>query len=72
MPSDYPYIKAWGRLLGTYKQHVDAEIERAQMLDAPHDAMYQRANGSWGTFRSIQNADTKELIQTFVDRMYSD
>ena len=44
----YPYIRAWGVLMGSYEYYVKMQIEQALSDQAPQDAIYKyHDNGRW-------------------------
>lgn len=67
--SDYPYIRAWARLIGW---DADADVEAARRDNAPEDAIYQRKNGEWVTFSYISSDEVRDKVQAFVDHIYGE
>ena len=66
---DYLYIRAWGKMLGSFPCYIDREVEKARQSQAPQTAIYQRDNGSWATFGSVNSGDTRDAVQTLVNQM---
>lgn len=38
MTTDYPFIRAYGRIMGSYQYYIDDEVRRAREDGAPQDA----------------------------------
>lgn len=66
---DYPYIRAYGLLLGSFPSYIDGEVEKAGRANAPQTAISRRQDGSWTTFEEIQFDDTRERIAALVAKM---
>lgn len=44
MPAvDYPYIRAWGHLMGSGTHYIEDEVRRAKLDQAPQDVIYWRS-----------------------------
>lgn len=65
---DYPYIRAWGQLLGSYEYFIEAQIERAQEDNAPDDAVYVDQEGRWHRFAHVTNEETRQQIDQLLPR----
>ena len=66
---DYPYIRAYGLLLGSFQSYIDSEVEKARRTNAPQTAICQLPDGRWSTFEDIRFNDTKERIAALVANM---
>lgn len=66
---DYKYIRAWGRMLGSFQTFIEGEVEQARQDNAPQTAVYRDADGVWQTFESVKREDTKAKVQAIVDGM---
>lgn len=66
---DYPYIRAYGLLLGSFPSYIDSEVEKARRTNAPQTAVSQYQDGSWATFEDITFSDTRERIAALVAEM---
>lgn len=38
---DYPYIRAWGGHMGSSRDYIERQVERARETHAPPDAIYE-------------------------------
>lgn len=63
---DYPYIRAWGRLLHSFPYYVEGEIEDARRSKAPPDAIYSRSDGTWRTYRDITSDETRATVDRLL------
>lgn len=65
-PEDYPYIRAWGRLMGSYGPHVEQQVARARAAGLPrtvlHEKYSQGPTGIWVTIEQITDADTRNQL----------
>lgn len=62
---DYPYIRAWGRMMGSHSYYVDDQVEKARRNKAPQNAVYYNIN-SWQTFDKVTNPHTIAVITRLV------
>ena len=37
---DYPYIRAWYRISGSFPYYIEQQVELARKDNAPHDAVF--------------------------------
>lgn len=65
-PTDYPYIRAWDRLMHSNAGWTEVQLQRARQENAPPTAIYRTIEGVWSTFEQIESAHTKTLIERFV------
>jgi len=69
MAKDYKYIRAWGRMLGSYPEYIERQVERARDDKAPEDAIYEGSGvnrGQWRCFSDIENEDSIERMKILV------
>ena len=55
----YPYIRAWGQLMGSSETHTRAQITQARTENAPATAVYRTIEGRWATTGDITRPDTR-------------
>ena len=65
---DYPYIRAWGRMLHSFEYYITQQVEEARRDRAPQDAIYRNHDtGSWVTFAAVTNEGTRQHILSLVE-----
>lgn len=65
--NDYPYIRAWCRLMHSADYYLLGELRRARAEDAPKDAIYSTdEDEGWATVTSVKSAETRTLLDRFV------
>lgn len=71
MAVDYPYIRAWGQLLGSGQYYIDQEVELARKEGAPADAIYHnREDSYWARFADIADSNpNKATVARLVESM---
>jgi hypothetical protein len=62
---DFPYIRAWGRMMGSFGSYIELEVDHARQTNAPYDAIYERG-GKWQTYNDITSYETRRTIWHFV------
>jgi hypothetical protein len=68
-PGPYPWIRAWGWMMGSFPYYIESQIERAQRTGAPANAIYEHhdagsgGNGTWATTATITNEATKLTLR---------
>lgn len=62
----YWYIRAWGKLLGSYIGYIVDQVDLARRENAPPTAIY-RKDGVWVTFEEIGNVANKDRIARMVE-----
>lgn len=67
--NEYLYIRAFGKILGSFQGYIEMEVDKAQREKAPQNAIFRRQNGSWATFDDIQYEDVRKRVQAIVDQM---
>lgn len=60
--NDYPYIRAWGKLMGSYRYFIEDEIDRARSEGAPLNATSRGHDGTWSTTDDIVSDDTRKQM----------
>lgn len=60
--NDYPFIRAWGRIMGSHQHYIDNQVELARQEHAPPNATYRREDGTWATIDEIVRTDTRRQL----------
>jgi hypothetical protein len=60
--NDYPYIRAWGRMIGSYNSYIQLQVEQARQDGAPDDAIHKKDDGSWSTTDEITSSTTRRQL----------
>ena len=66
---DYPYIRAWGQMMGSMSYYINDQVELARRDGAPQMATYKSSNGRWQTYNDIQSENTKRRIDAYISQM---
>lgn len=66
---EYPYIRAWGKMLGSFQSYIDDQVTRAKRVNAPQNAVYIRMNNTWATIDDVAAGDTKDILERYVEEM---
>ncbi len=61
----YPYLRAWGRMMGSLPHYIQRQIEKAEQLEAPQTTIYF-VDDIPSLYEGIKRADTKELIDNII------
>lgn len=61
MAKDYPYIRAWGEMMGSFRPYILGEVDKARRTGAPHTAIYER-DGTWHTIEGVTNGETRHYF----------
>lgn len=67
--NDYPYVRAWCRMMASLPYYIEAQLQQARKDGAPATATYKSANGKWRTFNDIQSDSTRDRISSLVAQM---
>jgi hypothetical protein len=59
---DYPCIRRWGRMMGSYPHYIENQIKQAREDEAPEDATFRGEDGRWHRASEIKNEDVRKLI----------
>lgn len=62
----HKYVVAWGRLLGSMTYYIRAQVWRAEVDEAPADAIYRDKDGRWHTIDEIQDRDTRSAVEYYA------
>ena len=70
----YPFIRAWGAMMGSSEAYIDREVFVARESDAPATAIFQRFEGTvqsgWATFEDVNpEGSIRPWILSFFERM---
>ena len=60
--TDYPYIRAWGRLIGAATEYIDHRVGQARQENAPTDAVYRNLDGQWLTTDDVLLPETRAAL----------
>ena len=60
--NDYPFVRAWGRLMGSHQYYIDDQVELARQEQAPANATHRRDDGTWATTDEIVRAHTRQQL----------
>lgn len=66
--ADYPYIVAWGRMMGSFNYYIEAEVAQAAEDGAPRNAIYKRGD-VWKTFDEVTNPSSREYVERWLEQM---
>jgi hypothetical protein len=64
----YPYIRAWGRMMGSSPVYVERQVERARRDRAPADAIFYGRDRRWHQFRHVNSGYTRFVIEEIVGK----
>ncbi|MEJ3741760.1 hypothetical protein WEI85_00460 [Actinomycetes bacterium KLBMP 9797] len=59
---DYPCIRAYGRMVGSYTDYIDGQVELARAEGAPTNAIHRDRDGGWKTTDDIVSAETRQRL----------
>ena len=68
---DYPYIRAWGRMMGSNWSYVEDQMARARVDRAPADAIYKRDTG-WVRFSEVTEGSVKDTMERLMKEEKAD
>lgn len=68
---DYPYIRAWGHLMGSFAYYVERQVTKARDENAPKTAIY-RGYHAWHTVGEIQSPATRRSVEYRAHRLAPD
>lgn len=66
---DYPYIRAWNRLMNATSDVIENEVTAARKEKAPPTSVYKRKDGVWEIFEGIVRGETKQQLAELVAKM---
>lgn len=52
---DYPWVRIYGRAMGSFPYYIDAQVEQARADKAPQNATRRNDDGTWSTTEDIVN-----------------
>ena len=76
-PSDYVWIRLWGRQLGSYDYYIENQQAKAAAMNAPLTAVFEKhkdggrsyeKSGEWATAEEITNPDTQRSLRLAAER----
>lgn len=64
---DYPWIRAWDRMMGSFSYWTDMQLIRARADNAPQDAVYYNQDvGLWVTLEEIESEETRTRLEGYL------
>lgn len=69
MRMDYPYIRAWNKLMSATSDVIENEVAAARKEKAPPTSVYKRKDGVWEIFEGIVRGETKQQLAELVAKM---
>jgi hypothetical protein len=66
---DYPYIRAWNKLMNATSDVIENEVAAARKEKAPPTSVYKRKDGVWEIFEGIVRGETKQQLAELVAKM---
>lgn len=66
---DYPYIRAWCKMMKSTPDFTENEVETARKEKAPQTAVYKNKDGTWEIFEGIVRGETKQQLAELVVKM---
>ena len=66
---DYPYIRAWNKLMNATSDVIESEVAAARKEKAPPTSVYKRKDGVWEIFEGIVRGETKQQLAELVAKM---
>lgn len=68
---DYPYIRAWGKMMRSRGYYIAGQVDKARRERAPETATYyDDYKRRWNTFDQIPgNSETRRTIENIIAGM---
>ena len=69
-PDEYKYIRAWGRMMGSYDYYIKNAQRKASEEEAPTNAIYKGVDTEgerWFTFEDITSKETRMTVSRLVE-----
>lgn len=67
--SNYPYIRAHGKCMGSNREWVDREVEKARAANAPPDAVHFSIDrNKWVTIREYANPEYISTLNRTIEQ----
>ena len=66
LDQQYPFIRAWGKMMRSYDVYIKAQQQMARDENAPWDAIFMSHEGKWHTFGGISNPNTKTEVMNIA------
>ena len=67
---DYLYIRAWGRMMGSFDYYIEHQVAEARADGAPQTAIYKDTDGSWHTYENCHSA-TKAQVDRILYQFFN-
>ena len=58
---DYPFIRAWGKMMGSFDYYIQEQVGMARHDRAPETAIFKREDG-WATIDSVTDPHTRHYF----------
>lgn len=66
----YPYIRAWGHLMGSHDPEIDALVDRATASMAPPETIYRSRNtGDWVTAGEVALPEMRQQLHRYAQQV---
>lgn len=59
---DYPYVRAYGRAMGSFQYWIDMQVAEAREDNAPENATHRNADGTWSTTDDVINPTVRKML----------
>jgi len=60
--ADYPWIRKWDEFMGSCASYIIEQLAQARAENAPRNAIYKRADGSWATTEDVANPSLRFVL----------
>lgn len=71
----YPYIVAWGKMMGSMNYYIEDMLRQAERDGAPEDATYLKninsdnATGKWSTMDGVVNPNSRLFLESVAAKI---
>lgn len=65
-PFDYPFLRAWNRMMGSNADWSAARVALARRENAPADAIYLNHDGQWERYANISSFMTRSVLDRIL------
>lgn len=66
----YPYIRAWGHMMGNHDPEIDHLVDNASQDMAPPETVYRSRNtGDWVTAGEVAEPETRERLHHYAQQV---
>lgn len=60
--NDYPFIRLWGREMGSYAYYINDQVDLARKENAPENVISRDHDGTWKTTDDILSDNTRKRL----------